>query len=257
VVDRQFSDARLAGLYELFCSWDQRDDFDFYLPLLMAASSVLDVGCGTGALLHRVRDLGHAGRLCGLDPAEGMLRQARRRSDIEWVLGDLGAADWDREFDLIVMTGHAFQVLVEEDELRAALATVRAALTEHGRFAFETRNPQVREWEQWTPENAVEVVDVSGGIVRMEHQVDAPVEADIVRFTATYTSSRLHGPQVSHSTLRFLDADSLSAFLSGAGLVIEQQFGDRTGAPLTDSSPEIITFARRARVVSDWPTCRR
>ncbi len=40
-----------------------------------------------------------------------MLDQARRRSDVEWVLGDLATAQWDREFDLAVMTGHAFQVL--------------------------------------------------------------------------------------------------------------------------------------------------
>ena len=34
----------------------------------MAAPSVLDVGCGTGRLLHRAREAGHAGRLCGVDP---------------------------------------------------------------------------------------------------------------------------------------------------------------------------------------------
>ncbi|MDP9370923.1 MAG: SAM-dependent methyltransferase, partial [Chloroflexota bacterium] len=37
----------------------------------------------------------------------------------------------------------------------------------------------------------------------------------------------------------------LSAFLAGAGLVIEEQFGDWTGAPLTETSPEIITIARK------------
>jgi hypothetical protein len=36
----------------------------------------------------------------------------------------------------------------------------------------------------------------------------------------------------------------LSAFLSGAGLAIEEQFGDWTRQPLTGASPEIITIAR-------------
>ena len=88
----------------------------------MSANVVLDVGCGTGALLHRARESGHAGRLCGLDPAFGMLEQARRRNDIEWIRGDLGSVAWEREFDLVVMTGHAFQVFVEDDELRRSLA---------------------------------------------------------------------------------------------------------------------------------------
>ena len=100
--DRLFADPDLAVLYDLFSPWDGRGDFTFYLPLVMSAEAVLDVGCGTGALLHRAREEGHQGRLCGIDPALGMLEQARKRSDIEWVLGDLASASWEREFDLVV-----------------------------------------------------------------------------------------------------------------------------------------------------------
>ena len=119
--DRLFTDLNLAALYDLFSPSDGRGDFAFYLPLIMSAEAVLDVGCGTGALLHRARDEGHAGRLCGLDPARGMIAQARKRWDVEWVLGEMGSVGWEREFDLIVMTGHAFQEFVGDDELRAAL----------------------------------------------------------------------------------------------------------------------------------------
>lgn len=244
MVDRHFSDVSLAELYDVLHPPELRDDLAFYLGLVMSAGAVLDVGCGTGAMLHLARENGHTGRLCGLDPAEGMLEQARKRSDIAWILGDLGSVGWDREFDLIVMTGHAFQVLVEDEELRAALAAIRAALTVDGRFAFETRNPLVREWERWIPSNAVEVT-AAGAAVRMEHQVETPVEGDVVRFTTAYTRPGWAHPQVSHSTLRFLDAASLSSFLLESGLAIEEQFGDWTRQPLTDMSPEIITFARR------------
>jgi hypothetical protein len=37
----------------------------------------------------------------------------------------------------------------------------------------------------------------------------------------------------------------LASFLSDAGLAIEEQFGDWVRHPLTDTSPEIITIARR------------
>jgi hypothetical protein len=80
-----------------------------------------------------------------------MLGEARRRPDVEWVLGDLVSVAWDHEFDLVVMTGHAFQVFLDDDGLRTALAAIRAALTGDGRFAFETRNPRARAWERWTP----------------------------------------------------------------------------------------------------------
>jgi SAM-dependent methyltransferase len=245
VVDHQFADAGLAALYDRFCPWGSRGDFDFYLPMVMSAASVLDVGCGTGALLHGARAAGHTGRLRGLDPAAGMLAQARARSDIEWVHGDLSTVAWDREFDLVVMTGHAFQVLIGDEELRASLAAIRSALAEHGRFAFETRNPQVRAWTDWVPQRAVEVECAPGTTVRMAHQVDEPVVGDLVSFTTTYTSAAWDEPQVSRSTLRFLDAGSLTALLSAAGLAVVSQYGDWDGQPLGDASPEIITIARR------------
>ena len=239
-----FTDPELARWYDTFCGWERREDFDFYFPLVMSAASVLDVGCGTGLLLRRAREIGHRGRLVGLDPADAMLAVARERDDIEWVVGDLSSGGWEREFDLVVMTGHAFQVLVSDDELRAGLDAIRAALTSDGRFVFETRNPSVREWEHWTPANATDVADVTGRRVRMEQRVQA-VERDTVRFTLTFSCSGWAEPRVSESTLRFLDADALSTVLTDAGLTVDEQLGDWDGSPLTKTSPEIITVTRR------------
>lgn len=234
----------LAELYDAFAR--ETGDFEFYLPLLMSSSSVLDVGCGTGELLRLAREAGHGGRLCGLDPAPAMLELARRkRTDIEWFLGDATSVDWRGEFELAVMTGHAFQVLIEDDELRDSLAAIRSALSADGRFVFETRNPLARAWERWIPEHAVETKH-NGQPIRMSHQVETPVSGELVSFTTTFTSPAWNRPETSRSTLRFLSVDELSSFLSAAGLAIEAQVGDWDGQPLADGSTEIITVARRA-----------
>ncbi|MEV7424924.1 MULTISPECIES: class I SAM-dependent methyltransferase [unclassified Streptomyces] len=247
MVDKLFSDTELAALYDLYYPGAKRGDFAFYLPLVMSARSVLDVGCGTGSLLRAAREQGHTGRLCGLDPAAGMLEVARERADIEWILADLSTAPgWERPFELAVMTGHAFQVLLEDDELRVALAAIAGALTDDGAFAFETRNPLVREWEEWHVRYSGEVVDSTGAVVRGTCEVDTPVEGDRVSFTHTYTSDGWDAPRLSRSTLRFLDRDTLSAFLAEAGLTVTEQYGDWSRGPLTDASPEIVTVARRA-----------
>jgi len=214
--------------------------------MIMAANAVLDVGCGTGSLLRMAREAGHSGRLVGLDPADGMLAQARTRSDIEWIAGDLASVAFDREFDLVVMTGHVFQVFLTDDHVRSTLASARSALTDNGRFAFESRNPLARAWERWTPEHGVDFTDAAGTPVRWEADVETPVVGDIVRFASTYSSPTCDRPEVSDSTLRFIGAERLLAFLTVAGLAIEEQFGDWDRSPLTETSPEIITIAHRA-----------
>ncbi len=245
MIEHQFTEDRLAALYDRFYPPTQRADFAFYLPLVLAARSVLDVGCGTGTLLRLAREAGHTGRLCGLDPAAGMLNQARQRPNVEWVHGDLASARWEQEFDLVVMTGHAFQEFVEDDEIRVALAAIRSALTEGGRFAFETRNPLDRAWERWPAQYSGETIAADGATVRCEYRVDLPMIGNVAHTSSTFTCPAWDHPEVSRGALRFLDAATLAPFLSDASLVIEQQFGDWDSSPPTDTSPEIITIARR------------
>jgi hypothetical protein len=78
----------------------------------------------------------------------------------------------------------------------------------------------------------------------MGTEVHLPVVGDLVAFTHTFTSPSWDRPQISRSTLRFLDVKTLSAFLADAGLAVEKQFGDWDGQTFTASSPEIITIAR-------------
>jgi SAM-dependent methyltransferase len=246
MVDRYFADSELAALYESFSPPATRQDFAFYAPMALAADAVLDVGCGAGSFLAAVRDAGHAGRLTGLDPGAGMMAQARRRTDIEWVLGDLGGVAWRSDFDLAIMTGHAFQVLLTDDEVREALAAIRVALTADGIFAFETRNPAAREWERWKPHRQAEIVGPGGETVRLSREVVVPFDGRSVTFTHTFASPAWDGPQTSTSTLRFMDAETLNALLAEAGFAVEAQFGDWDRSPLAATSPEIITLARPA-----------
>lgn len=243
VVDHSFADLSLAALYDGLNPWGAGDDF--HLKLVMPARAVLDVGCGTGRLLHRARRDGHAGRLMGIDPAPAMLVQARQREPgVEWALGELRTVAWHGEFDLVVMTGHAFQVLVTDEELRLALRAVRAALAPEGRFAFETRNPAARAWETWTPDRERRLTAPDGSVVRVWHEVEGAPVAGRVTFTETFAGGCWPQPQVSRTTLRFLDGDALSGFLASAGLTVAERYGDWDRSPLTSASPEIITVAR-------------
>lgn len=239
-----YTDNQIADLYDVLGPWAKSNDF--YLDLAMDAGSVLDVGCGTGMLLHRAREAGHAGRLVGIDPDPSMLRVARRYPDIDWVEGTAAAITFAGEFDLAIMMGHAFQVLIGDDDVRASLAAIRRALAPGGRFVFETRNPLVRAWERWNPENPAEVDAPWGERVRVTHFVKS-VTGDVVSMTETTSGMDGTSERIDHGDIRFVDADTLAGFLTEAGFAIEAQYGNWDRAPFEPSSPEIITVARASR----------
>jgi SAM-dependent methyltransferase len=150
-------------------------------------------------------------------------------------------------FDLAVMTGHAFQFLVDDAEVRASLAAVRDVLRDGGRFVFETRHPQARAWEGWRRSHAddvTRVVDASGRDLRVWHDVDA-VEDGVVAFHGTVADPDGTVLRVDRARLRFLDVAELGALLAESGFAVEAQYGDWERGPLTGDSGEIVTVARR------------
>lgn len=237
-----YSDPRLAQTYDHINPWGP--DLDFHLSVAGEGRlAVLDLGCGTGRLAVELARRGH--RVTGADPSPGMLDVARRRAGGELVrLIDATAAGLrlkDR-FDLAIMTGHAFQAIIHDDDIAASLANVRRHLAPGGRFSFETRNPLVREWVDWTPEKSREQVAVPGvGTVEVSYDILA-AEGELVTFETRFAFPGGDRFAVPH-TLRFLGQTSLAAMLAGAGFSSVDWYGDFDRSPLAATSPEIIAIA--------------
>lgn len=235
------------ALYDQLSGWDSSNDF--YHAMVMDAPSVLDVGCGTGRQLLRARVDGHMGRLVGLDPDTASLERARSLADIEsigieWVQARAAEAAWHEEFDLAIMMSHAFQCLVTDEALRASLAAIHASLVPGGHFVFETRNPAVRAWDRWTPDNGFDITDTAGRDLRIFYRVESVV-GDVVTFDDAIAARNGDVLRVDRGSLRFLDTDGLDDRLAEAGFEVEHRYGNWDRSPLTPTSPEIITIARR------------
>ncbi|MEL6691712.1 MAG: class I SAM-dependent methyltransferase [Pseudomonadota bacterium] len=235
--DLQFSDQRLADLYDLGNAGS--DDRDFYLSLAgEAPQDILDLGCGTGLLCLGYAAKGH--RVAGVDPAAAMLAVARRAplsAQVTWVENTSEGFRADQMFNLIIMTGHAFQVLLTDKQVEATLSTMAQHLKPGGLVAFETRNPSLdwdaiwgRSYEMETPQGRVRAVR------RMTDRSSAP---EFLSFAWDYHFS--DGVITSDSTLRFLSADAVTEFVDRAGLRVETILGDwQSGAFDPDLSREMI-----------------
>ena len=241
-----FSDDDVAALYDLMHPWDpaRRGDAGFYTELVTAAGSVLDIGCGTGLMLHDLRERGYAGRLAGLDPNRFSLARARRRDDIEWVEAAAADAPWLAEFEFATMTGHAFQCLITDEDVRASLTGIRRALRDGGQFAFETRHPQARAWEAWNPSNPSGFTDSSGRVLSVWHEV-LSVAGGVVTLTETTAEPDGRVLRLDRGELRFMDVATLNDFLAETGFEITAQYGSWDRGPLDAGSREIITIARK------------
>ena len=244
-----YNQAELADLYDDENVWDASADFYRDLAGRLGARTLLDLGCGTGTVTRGIA----AAIGCtavGIDPALPMLAVARRKTrheSVEWIEGDARSIRLDRAFDLIIMTGNAFQALVTPENQAALLATIAAHLGPTGRFAFDTRNPAAREWLEWTPDLSRRVVDTGAyGAVEIwdEAQMDATTGIlDVVEHYRILSGGR---HLRSDFRLRFTEQAELATALAAAGLEAEHWFGDWDGAPFRESAREIIVVGRRA-----------
>jgi SAM-dependent methyltransferase len=204
------------------------------------------MGSGTGRLSLKLAARGH--RVTGADPAAGMMLAARAKpgaDKVTWVLSDATSLNLPTRFDLIIMTGHVFQVFLSDDEVRAVLANLRRHLAPGGRIAFETRNPAAREWESWTPDLTREQIAVPDiGPVTVHYAV---AQAD-ERFVTFETHFDFGGGDivVAPTTLRLMDQPTLGALLAESGLTPLHWYGDWDRAPFGPESPEIIIVAGSA-----------
>lgn len=242
--DLHYEHPRLAAIYDVGNGWSE--DRDFYLSLGGEGKKrILDLGCGTGALCNAYAARGHA--VTGVDPASAMLDMAKRTAHgdrISWVHSTAQAFRSDDRFDLIIMTGHAFQVLLDESDVAETFGTVRDHLADDGRFVFESRNPSVDWWKRWDGGRADHSFE---GTVFHETRRMLSREGDGLRFETHY-----HFPEetlTSTSELRFLGAEAITAHLAAGGLVVETLLGDWQGAAFDEAASDEMIFVGRHQTV--------
>jgi 2-polyprenyl-3-methyl-5-hydroxy-6-metoxy-1,4-benzoquinol methylase len=240
MLDPHYSNQKLADHYDLDNPWSI--DRDFYLALAPSTPiDILDLGCGTGLLCNAYAKLGH--RVTGVDPALPMLNVARKKPNgrkIDWICVSAQTFSSSKRFDLIIMTGHAFQVLLTDDEVATTLIAMRQHLKPRGRIVFESRNPNMNWAEIWNHDFNVGSTDAVHNKTRQFSLISD--DNEFITFEIQYRLPK--EVLTSRSKLRFMSRCNIESHLKEVGLKVEAVLGDWGGGPFEpQSSEEMIFFA--------------
>lgn len=241
----EFTDPRLVAVYDTLNPYAPGTQPDFYLGVAvsLAASTVIEIGAGTGMVAHRFAEAGFA--VTAVEPSSEMLAAARRRPDadrVEWVPGDLTGLR-ARGVDFAFMAGHVAQFFVGDDEWDAALRVLHTSLRRGGHLSFETRNPAAKVWEQWAAAPRQTTAHDTVGPVETWDEVHDFTD-DVLSTSRHYRFVRTGEELVASTRLRFRALEQLHRSLDAAGFAVEHVYGDWDRRPVDAASPEFIVVAK-------------
>lgn len=127
-------------------------DYPVLAALLRPGMTVLDVGCGTGAITRGIADaVSPAGAVCGIDINAGLIARASAASagyrNLRFEVADIHDECWEAAFD-IVLSARVLQWLA--DPARAIAAMARAA-RRGGTIAVLDYDHTRAEWDPSMP----------------------------------------------------------------------------------------------------------
>jgi SAM-dependent methyltransferase len=246
----------LADHYDLLTvGYDHERWWQALEPLLrrhgLTGRRVLDAACGTGRSLEPLLRRGYAAAGCDVSP--GMLARARARlgPDVPLAVADLRALPDLGRFDAITVLDDAMNYLLTEDDLRAALGSLRGLLAPAGLLVFDTNTLATYRGAF----SAVRLADDEDTLLCWRgHGVTREGSATYAAATVeafARCDHELWRRRSSRHEQRHWSAAALDAAFRATGLRLRERVGQRTGArlggaPDEDVHTKVVHVAARA-----------
>ena len=145
----EFSDSRLVALYDMLNAFGDDSEFFCHQAKKLSASSIIDLGCGTGLLTCELAKRGH--QVIGVEPSNAMLAVARSKphsEQVKWIQGSYAQME-GLQADMVLMTSHVAQFFLEDKAWKAMLEASHKAIKPGGHIVFDIRvlhNPPFEGW---------------------------------------------------------------------------------------------------------------
>jgi SAM-dependent methyltransferase len=238
----------------------RRSDVRFYQAvarrLLGGPGKILELGCGSGRVtLPLLRD-GH--QVVGLDHSPQMLERlgerlerspAKLRQRCRLVAGDLRDFTVGGRYPLVIAAFNVIEHLYTRSELAACLGRVSAHLAPGGRFVFDVQVPDL-EWltrDQSQRHSITRYKHPRTGqwlVYSTNHFYDPIAQIALIRLYYAPVGARGEERVVHLWQRKFYPAE-LEALVAASGFVVEDRYGDFTGAPLVGGAETQILVCRK------------
>lgn len=215
---------------------------------LPSASSILDVGCGTGRHASHLAALGY--RVHGIDMSEAMIALAARKTGPDGnpsfsVANALGFR-FPEEFDAVIALFHVASYLRGVDELATFVANARASLREGGILVFDVwYAPAVLSQGASARTSTLQADGAT--IVRRAEPHHRPADHS-VGVDYTFEITEIDGSrQVAREihTMRYFDLQEISFALEASGMTLVRAFSFPDGGAVSEKTWGAAVLARR------------
>jgi ubiquinone/menaquinone biosynthesis C-methylase UbiE len=235
----EYNDPKLVTYYDALNAFGRDSRFFCDLAKHFSASTIIDLGCGTGTLACELAKLGF--RVIGIEPASAMLDIAKQKpysEKISWIQGSSAQME-GLEADLILMTSHVAQLFLKDEEWNSILKATYKALKPGGHIAFDSRNPLTKPWERWTHKLSNKTVTGPDGMVEIWNHL-LEIKENQVSYEIHYMFKKSGEELISINKLVYRSKDETVKSLSNAGFIVKNIYGDWDNSPVSPESPEMI-----------------
>jgi SAM-dependent methyltransferase len=219
--------------------------------------AVLELGCGTGRILHALARDGH--RAVGIDLSQSMLVRAAQRADklpraarerVRLVRADLRRFALGERFPLVICPFNALQHMYSRLDVEEALAAIKAHVAPGGRFAFDVLFPELG-WLTRDPSRrwARTRFTHPGNGRRYEYSTSQSYDpiAQILHVRLHYRPLDGKGREkIVRLAHRQFFPQELSTLLAHAGFRVEERWGGFSGEPFDGDSDSQVLVCRIA-----------
>jgi SAM-dependent methyltransferase len=237
---------------------DETNDIDFLLSVIRPVSQkILEVCCGSGRILVPLAKAGYS--VTGFDTDEFMLcritAKAEGLNNLNWYMADAVKDDWGTGFDVVVLAGNILFNIVSDIEYEKAqelfIQKAAGALRPGG---FVYIDYQYFLYPEKVFENPRERIIWEGSDSDGNYGKMALLDSKYDKNTGINTSTRRvelilkNGEVIKRDTpclKHFATMEQIHKWLSNAGFIVEQEYGDYSRNPISETTYRAIIYARK------------